>query len=277
MPTLYIVATPIGNIEDWSPRAVRTLENVDLILCEDTRHSAPLLTQFGIKTPTKAFHDHNEREATAWVLQQLQDKDIALISDAGTPLISDPGYFLAKSAQEAGIKVVPVPGCCAFVTALSASGLPSDRFSFRGFLPAAKKDKREALVQLEHEQSTTIFYESTHRILDTVTTIVEVLGARNLCLARELTKQFETIVTAPAPQVLAYLQESPHHVKGEFVLIIDKGTKLETSIDANLRELIKQLMPHHRAKDLAKMVSAAYGLANKEVYNYILSLKDADA
>jgi len=193
--TLYVVATPIGNLEDISARALRVLGEVALIAAEDTRHSARLMSHFGIATPLAACHEHNERDEGGRFLERLQaGDDIALIADAGTPLISDPGYHLVRQARAAGIRVVPVPGACALIAALSAAGLPSDRFIFEGFLPAKAGGRRARLELLKEEPRTLIFYEAPHRILECVDDLEAIFGAdRPAVLCRELTKTFETL------------------------------------------------------------------------------------
>ena len=191
----YVVATPIGNLGDLTPRAVDVLQSVALIAAEDTRHSGRLMAHFNIKTPMISVHDHNERQRLQTILDKLAAGDsIALISDAGTPLISDPGFIVVRGVREAGYKVVPVPGCCAVITAMCASGLPTDRFMFEGFLPAKRSGRQQKLSEILAEPRTVIYYESTHRILDSLQDMIEVLGAdRYVVLARELTKTFETI------------------------------------------------------------------------------------
>lgn len=193
---LYIVATPIGNLQDITQRALAIFEQVDLIAAEDTRHSGLLLSHYGIKKPFFALHDHNEQQKAHLLVEKLQQgQHIALISDAGTPLISDPGFHLVRQCRQAGIKVVPIPGACAAITALCASGIASDCFCFEGFLPAKSKARCDKLQNLAEEERTLIFYESTHRILDTLADIEKTLGAeRYVVLAREITKTWETIV-----------------------------------------------------------------------------------
>src|SRR5690554_8232407 len=205
---LYIVATPIGNLEDLSPRAVKVLSSVAVIAAEDTRHSGRLLEHLGISKPMIAFHDHNERDRVQNILGQLLDgADVALISDAGTPLISDPGYVLVREARAAGVQVSPIPGPCALIAGLSAAGLPTDRFLFAGFLPAKRSGRQAALEQLRKEPATLVFYESPHRIIDFMKDMVEVLGPDRECvLGRELTKTFETFYSGSAETVLGELQ-----------------------------------------------------------------------
>ena len=205
---LYVVATPIGNLEDISARALRVLREVSLIAAEDTRHSSRLLQHFGIATPLAACHEHNEREEGGRFLVRLQaGDDVALISDAGTPLISDPGYHLVRQARAAGIRVVPVPGACALIAALSAAGLPSDRFIFEGFLPAKAAARRARLELLKEEARTLIFYEAPHRILECLADLTTVFGAeRPALLGRELTKTFETLQGLPLEQLHAWVE-----------------------------------------------------------------------
>ncbi|MFO6423287.1 16S rRNA (cytidine(1402)-2'-O)-methyltransferase [Motilimonas sp. KMU-193] len=220
--TLFIVPTPIGNIKDITERALEVLNQVDLIAAEDTRHTAKLLNHYQISKPCFALHDHNEQQKSAALIAKMQQgQSIALVSDAGTPLISDPGYHLVNDCRAAGINVVPLPGPCAAITALSASGLPSDRFSFEGFLPAKDKAKVDALTALAEETRTMIFYESPRRVLDTVEKIIAVMGPeRKITLARELTKTFETIHGGPAGEVLPWLMADDNRLRGEFVLLI---------------------------------------------------------
>lgn len=216
-PALYIVPTPIGNLGDMSPRAVEILQSVSLIACEDTRHSGRLFSHFGISTRTTSVHDHNERARAQWIIEKLSQGDaVALVSDAGTPLISDPGYHLVSQVREAGFAVIPLPGPCAAITALSASGLPSDRFSFEGFLPAKDKGRNDKLTALREDPRTLIFYESPHRILQTLEAIVAVLGGeRPMVMARELTKTFETFLSGTAAEVLEKVKSDDNQQKGE--------------------------------------------------------------
>lgn len=246
MGTLYIVATPIGNRDDITLRALNVLQSVDTILAEDTRHSIQLLTLLGIKKPLVSLHAHNEASKSDTIIEALkQGKSFALISDAGTPLISDPGYPLVNHAQSHGITVVPIPGACALIAALSAAGVPCDTFSFFGFLPAkhtARCHKLESLRSIEH---TLVFYESTHRIVDSIDDIATVFGSNcELVLAKELTKTFERFIAGNSATVKAWLQADPGHCKGEFVLIIpprvlqdEPHTKTTTLLTILLKEL----------------------------------------
>src|SRR6266566_4688412 len=205
--TLYVVATPIGNLEDMTPRAVRVLSSVDVIAAEDTRHSAKLMRHFAIATPMVAFHEHNERAQVAKFIEWLRGgKSIALISDAGTPLISDPGYVLIQAAHAADVPVVPIPGASALVAALSVAGLPSDHFSFEGFLPARDTSRRAVLERLRGESRTLIFYEAPHRIMECLQSMVDIFGSeRPAAVARELTKQFESVRAGHLAELLAWL------------------------------------------------------------------------
>jgi 16S rRNA (cytidine1402-2'-O)-methyltransferase len=220
---LYIVATPIGNLDDVSARAVQVLKAVDAIAAEDTRHSKSLLNHLGVNTRLFAFHEHNEQQAWSGVIRRLQQgESIALISDAGTPLISDPGYRLVQEAHKAGIKVVPIPGASALITALSVSGLATDRFSFEGFLPSKRGMRRNVLEALVNEPRTLIFYESPHRIMESVETMAEVFGSdRPSAVIRELTKTFETILHGTLGEIIELMLSDSNQQRGEFVVVIE--------------------------------------------------------
>jgi 16S rRNA (cytidine1402-2'-O)-methyltransferase len=260
---LWIVATPIGNLDDLSPRARDVLRAVALIAAEDTRHSAPLLAHAGSRSRTLALHEHNERDQAARIVERLlAGDDVALVSDAGTPLISDPGFRLVRAAREAGCEVSPVPGPCAAIAALSAAGLPSDRFAFEGFLPAKTSARRERLQTLAAESRTLIFYESSHRIVDSLADMVAVFGAtREAVLARELTKLFETIIAAPRGIVHARVVADANQQRGEFVIIVSGAQGDEA--DAQLAEgrrvfaLLREELPPARAAKLAAAISGA--------------------
>lgn len=219
---LYIVATPIGNMLDITQRALDMLRQADLICAEDTRNTGRLLHQYSIHTPCTAFHDHNEQQRAVSMLEKLQSgMNLALVSDAGTPLINDPGYRLVRLCRENNIQVVPVPGSCAAITALCAAGLPTDRFHYEGFFPAKKAARQQVLQTLKEVPATLVFYESPHRILDTLGDIIDVLGGdRHLVLARELTKRFETFASYPAAQMREWMVSDADQQKGEMVLMI---------------------------------------------------------
>ncbi|CAK8742414.1 Ribosomal RNA small subunit methyltransferase I [Sodalis praecaptivus] len=221
--TLYVVPTPIGNLEDITRRALSVLQGVDLIAAEDTRHTGLLLQHFAINARLFALHDHNEQQKADVLLAKLQDgQSIALVSDAGTPLINDPGYHLVRRCREAGIRVVPLPGACAAITALSAAGLPSDRFCYEGFLPAKRKARLDSLQGLAQEPRTLIFYESTHRLLESLEDMAIAWGPlRYVVLARELTKTWESLHGTPVGELLAWVREDDMRRRGEMVLIVE--------------------------------------------------------
>jgi len=260
--TLYVVATPIGNLQDISVRALGVLREVSLIAAEDTRHSRKLLAHFAIDTPLMACHEHNERAASAHLLERLQQgNDLALISDAGTPLISDPGYHLVQQARAAGIAVVPIPGACALIAALSASGLPADGFIFDGFLPSKTTARRARLEQLAGQSQTLIFYEAPHRLLACLTDMSEVLGDnRPAVLARELTKTFETLISAPLARLQMQVAEDTRQQRGECVLLVggfkeDSTDKALNSEALHLLDLLLEELAPAKAAALAAKIS----------------------
>ena len=260
--TLWVVATPIGNLEDLSPRAQRVLREVALVAAEDTRHSKPLLVHFGIGTPLAALHEHNEREAIVPLLARLEaGDDIALISDAGTPLISDPGFRLVRAAREAGHRVSTVPGACAAIAALSVAGLPSDRFAFEGFLPAKAAARRSRLRELANEPRTLVFYESAHRIRECCEDLRETFGAqREARLLRELTKLYETALGDTLDAVCARLDEDRNQQRGEFVLVVaGAGEAADDKVIEGLRvyALLRSELPPAQAAKLAAAISGA--------------------
>jgi len=226
---LYIVATPIGNLGDISIRAVDILKSVDHVLAEDTRHSKKLFAHYEIETPLRAFHEHNEKDKTEAIINEINTgKSVAMISDAGTPLISDPGYHLVTKAKKASIEVIPIPGPSALITALSSSGIPSNSFTFFGFLPSKPIARLKLLKTKIYLDETIIFYESPKRILSTLEDMLEVFGeGREVCLAKELTKAFETILTDKLPNLIDYLTADLSHQKGEFVILVSAADKIE--------------------------------------------------
>lgn len=271
---LHVVATPIGNLADISQRALDVLRSVDLILAEDTRHSKRLLTHFGINTPLRSCHEHNERELTGWVQAQLAaGQQLALISDAGTPLISDPGFVLVRALRDAGHRVVTVPGASSIIAALSIAGLPTDRFIFDGFLPAKTQARQTALSAYLREPRTVVLLESSHRIDAAVRDIVEVLGeSRRLVLARELTKRFETVIAGSAAEVLAILQSDPDQTRGEFVLML-AGVVVEGADDADVSRMLDVMLAELPVKQAAGLVAKLTGRRKNDVYQLALSLK----
>jgi 16S rRNA (cytidine1402-2'-O)-methyltransferase len=260
--TLFVVATPIGNLDDLSARALKVLGAVTLIAAEDTRHSARLMQHFGIGTPLAACHEHNERdEGNRFIERLLAGDDVALISDAGTPLISDPGYHLVRQARAAGVRVVPVPGACALIAALSAAGLPSDRFVFEGFLPAKTVGRRARLELVREEPRTLIFYEAPHRILECLQDMREVFGGdRQALLARELTKTFETLQGLPLDQLCEWVAADANQQRGECVVLVAGWQAPEdeaaVSVEAlRVLDLLLAEMPLKRAAALAAQIT----------------------
>lgn len=272
--TLYIVPTPIGNLSDISKRAIEVLNNVDLIAAEDTRHTGILLTNLGIKTKTFAFHDHNEQNKAEFVADKiLNGQSIALVSDAGTPLISDPGYHLVNICTKKGIKVVPLPGPCAFVTALSASGLPSNTFSFEGFLPAKSASKNKILNELVDAERTLIFYESPHRILETLDCMLAAFGPnREAVIARELTKTFESFYHGTFVELIAKLNEHANHRKGEMVILVKGYIKdCEQEIDNDVIKTMQLLIKELPLKKAAAITSELSGVKKNLLYKWGLN------
>lgn len=271
--TLYIVPTPIGNLGDITQRALSVLQSVDLIAAEDTRHTGLLLQHFAINARLFALHDHNEQQKAETLLAKLQEgQSIALVSDAGTPLINDPGYHLVRTCREAGIRVVPLPGPCAAIAALSAAGLPSDRFCYEGFLPAKSKGRRDALKAIEQEPRTLIFYESTHRLLDSLEDIGTVLGeSRYVVLARELTKTWESIHGAPVGELLAWVKEDENRRKGEMVLIVE-GFKVQSNdvLPADALRTLALLQTELPLKKAAALAAEIHGVKKNALYKYAL-------
>ncbi|WP_133543910.1 16S rRNA (cytidine(1402)-2'-O)-methyltransferase [Mesocricetibacter intestinalis] len=269
---LYIVATPIGNLKDISQRALDTLAAADLIAAEDTRHSGLLLNHYGIKKPFFALHDHNEQQKAELLVEKLRrGENIALISDAGTPLICDPGFHLVRKCRQAGLRVVPIPGACAAIAALSASGIASDRFCFEGFLPAKSKARCDKLQSLAEEERTLIFYESTHRICDALQDIENVLGpSRYMVLARELTKTWETLSADSVANLRRWLAEDSNRIKGEMVLIIegkpasDKEEEFSPQAVRALRRIAQELP----LKKAAAIVAELYGYKKNALYQF---------
>jgi 16S rRNA (cytidine1402-2'-O)-methyltransferase len=271
--TLFIVATPIGNLEDLAPRARQTLATVDLIAAEDTRRTGRLLSHFGIKTRLFAMHDHNEEESVESLVAELANgKSVALVSDAGTPLLSDPGFRLVRAAHRDGVPVSPIPGPSALTTALSVAGLPTDRFCFEGFLPAKAKARRDVLVSLVNEPRTMIFYESVHRIEKTLEDLVSIFGAsRPAFVGRELSKMYEQCVQARLDELLDQLVSGTIRDKGEFVLVVAGSTVTETS-SIDIDRLLVELADKLPGKEVAKVISRATGEKRNTLYQRLLEL-----
>nr|WP_314264356.1 16S rRNA (cytidine(1402)-2'-O)-methyltransferase [uncultured Moellerella sp.] len=273
--TLYIVPTPIGNLGDITQRALDVLKHVDLIAAEDTRHSGILLQHFAINARMFALHDHNEQQKAEQLISKLQQgHSIALVSDAGTPLINDPGYHLVTSCRKAGIKVVPLPGPCAAITALSAAGLPSDRFCYEGFLPAKTKSRKDVLRALEQEPRTLIFYESTHRLLESLEDMLTVWGPeRHVVLARELTKTWENIEGRPIGELVAWVKEDENRRRGEMVLIVEGYKKSEEVeiLTPEVRRTMLLLQQELPLKKAAAIAAEIYGVKKNALYKLMLA------
>ncbi|WP_040727985.1 16S rRNA (cytidine(1402)-2'-O)-methyltransferase [Thiomicrorhabdus sp. Kp2] len=278
--TLYVIATPIGNLSDITRRAIETLEKVDWVAAEDTRHSKPLLHSLGINQNLLSLHEHNEAQRTEQLLEKLQNGESgALISDAGTPLINDPGYFLVKRLRQEGVQVVPVPGPSAVITALCAAGLPTDRFTYEGFLPAKSSKRILALEALVSETRTLVFYESPHRLMDCLQNMQQVFGDdREMVVARELTKKFEQFVSGSVGEVVTYFTDNSDKVRGEFVLMLT-GAELKTDADSEaklvevdkmIQIMLKQSLP---VKQISEMIAEITGEKKKTIYQRVLELK----
>ncbi|TIH09758.1 16S rRNA (cytidine(1402)-2'-O)-methyltransferase [Pseudomonas leptonychotis] len=272
--SLYVVATPIGNLDDISARALTILRNVALIAAEDTRHSARLMQHFGIGTPLTACHEHNERDQGGrFLARMLAGDDVALISDAGTPLISDPGYHLVRQARAAGIAVVPVPGACALIAALSAAGLPSDRFIFEGFLPAKSAGRRARLEQVKEEPRTLIFYEAPHRILECLQDMQAVFGdERPALLARELTKTFETLKGMPLAELAAWVASDSNQQRGECVVLVAgwQAPEGEDAVSAEAVRVLNLLLAEMPLKRAAALAAEITGVRKNLLYQVAL-------
>lgn len=275
--TLYVVATPIGNLDDLSPRAARVLAEVSRIAAEDTRHSARLLAHLGVNTPMLSLHEHNEARRVDTLDAYLQaGENIALISDAGTPLICDPGFVLVRELRIRGRHVVALPGPCALVTALSGAGLPTDRFTFGGFLPAKPGARRQALEQWQTREETLVFYESPHRIVHTLEALREQMPERSVVLARELTKTFETFLQGTPEELLAQLADDPNQARGEFVVMLAGAPPVAQSEhqDISADQLMKALLDEGvGVKQGAAIVARMLGGRKQEWYARLQAIK----
>lgn len=273
--TLYVVATPIGNLSDLTERARATLAEVDVIACEDTRHTQKLLQHLGLRKPLLSYHQHNEQERSAQLLETLEKgHNIALVSDAGTPLISDPGYVVVCHARAQGFKVCPIPGVSAIITALSVAGLPTDRFTFEGFLPHKPGIKRERLAQLVTETRTLVFYEAKHRIVDTLTAMMDAFGhERRACVARELTKTFESMYDGTLSEVLACINSDEMARKGEFVVMIEGAPENDEPLSIDPDNLFKHLLALLPPKKAAGVMADVTHSAKKGWYDKALAMK----
>ena len=269
---LYIVATPLGNLGDMSARAIEVLNSVDIIYAEDTRHSAPLLHHYGIKPPCHALHDHNERAVAGEVCERLAGgARLALISDAGTPLISDPGYVLVREAHAVGLTVSPIPGPSSVIAALSVSGLPTDRFIFEGFLPAKGHGRKQRLSELARETRTLVFFEGPHRFLDTLTDLVDVFGPdREATLARELTKMHETVRKSTLSQMLEWVRQDSNQQRGEIVLVVAGCARVSDESEAEAERVLKVLVTDLPIKQAAALAAKLTGASKNKLYDLAL-------
>ena len=272
MPSLYVVATPIGNLEDITLRAIRALNEVGLIAAEDTRRTRVLLNAYGIKTALTSYHEHNKKAKLGYLLDCLQSRDVALVSEAGMPGVSDPGYELIVAATQQGIRVIPIPGPSAVVTALAVSALPTNRFTYLGFLPKRKAERIRFLGSIAHEQGTIVAFESPHRLLSSLSDMAQVLGNRRIAIARELTKIHEEVFRGTIQEAMEYFQQP----RGEFTLVIEgkkeeaEESLLTPDIENELRSLIDQGIA---AKEIVARLSPTTGLSRKELYQACLRLK----
>lgn len=274
--TLYVVATPIGNIHDISYRAIETLKQVSLICAEDTRHSQRLMSHYGITTPMMSLHEHNEEARIEQITAKLgTGESIALISDAGTPLISDPGFKLVRGLRQHGAKISPVPGASALISALSVAGLATDSFSFWGFLPSKSKARCERYQALADNKETLVFYESSHRIVDSLKDLSDVMGDRHIVIAREITKNFETILSGTASIVLQQVINDPNQQKGEFVLMVEGVTKAvaDEGISSEAKHIMSHLVSELPPNKAAKLAAQITGAKKKDLYQWALQQK----
>jgi len=279
--TLYIIATPIGNLADISFRAIEMLKKADLIAAEDTRHAQTLLNAYGIKTPMTAYHEHNEQEASRALIRHLvAGRSLAVISDAGTPLINDPGFPLVRKAKDAGIEVVPIPGCCALIAALSVAGLATDRFSFEGFPPRKSSARRSWLEKLRDNPRTSIFYESSHRIKECVHDICAVFpSTRKIVIARELTKLHETVLKTIIRKIDAALETDPYIEKGELVVLLEGAPPAKSSqetLPPEQERILSILLHECSVKSAVSIAANITGLRRKTLYQAALRMRDAN-
>lgn len=274
MGTLYLVATPIGNLEDMSPRGVRILREAVLIAAEDTRHTGTLLKHFDIKTPLTSYFEHNKLNKLDFILEKLSIGDVALVSDAGTPAINDPGYELVKAALASNFNVMPVPGPSSPIAALTVSGLPTDSFLYLGYLPSKSSERRKSVGQVSNLSHTLIFLESPHRIVDSLEDILSVLGNRRICVAREMTKLYEEYWRGPVSGAIEYFKSKDP--RGEFTLVIEGKVKEERNIwaeDELLKAIKKELKAGKSAKEISAELAEQSGWSKKEVYALVNQIK----
>ena len=273
---LYVVATPIGNLADMVPRAVHTLQSVSVIACEDTRHSKKLLEHFSINTPCIAYHDHTDEKSAYKILNRLADgDDVALISDAGTPLISDPGYRLVAQARTQDIPVIPIPGACAAISALSVSGLPTDKFRFVGFLPAKSTQRQKVLETLKSVSDTLVFYEAPHRICAALNDLLEVFGSERIAfMAREISKTFETYLYGTIEELLVQVSADSNQQRGEIVLVLAGNTASKENLSADAEKILKLLIKELPLAKAASLAAKITGDDKKQLYQLALTLQN---
>ena len=275
---LYVVSTPIGNLADMTPRAVTILDQVDSIACEDTRSSKTLLNRFDIKTKCLSYHEHSDERATDVIMGKIQKgENIALISDAGTPLISDPGFKLVRRARGLGISIIPIPGSCAAISALSVSGLNTDAFLFKGFLPRKTEDRKNTLEQIRGYQHTIIFYESPHRVLESIKDMKLILGnKRKIFMAREMTKLFETYFSGTIGELIEFIEKDPSNTRGEIVLIVEKCVEDATKLKKDHRRILKLLLSEMSSSKAASIAAKITGENKKILYKEAIMLLEND-
>ena len=270
MGTLYLVATPIGNLEDLSPRAIRILREASLIAAEDTRHTGKLLKHFEIETPLTSYFEHNKLNKLDFILEKLSSGDVALVSDAGTPAINDPGYELVRAALASNFDVRPVPGPSAPISALAVSGLPTDAFLYLGYLPSKTSERHKRLQEVENQPYTMIFFESPHRIIESLEDLLSILGDRRICVAREMTKMFEEYWRGTISGAVKYFKSQP--ARGEFTLVVEGKTKEESVVwteEELLAAIEKELPTEKSAKEISVELAEQSGWSKKEVYRLI--------
>jgi 16S rRNA (cytidine1402-2'-O)-methyltransferase len=265
---LYVVATPIGNLDDISLRALELLSEVDLITAEDTRRSRVLMTRHGLSRPMQALHEHNEEQKAPQIVERLlHGESVALVSDAGTPLLSDPGYRLVTLAAEAGVEIVTIPGPSSITAALSVSGLPVDRFAFEGFLPSRRSARTKWLAKLKGESRTLVFFESSHRIRDSLADLEAILGGeRQAALCRELTKQFETVLRGTLAEIRRRVDEDPNQCRGEIVLVVSGSAENEENSFPAALDLARELREALGASQAARLAARIHGVSRRELY-----------
>ncbi|MDA8561552.1 16S rRNA (cytidine(1402)-2'-O)-methyltransferase [Gammaproteobacteria bacterium] len=272
---LYIISTPVGNLKDITFRAVEILKSVDLIAAEDTRHSMSLFNHYGIEKQVISLHEHNEKKRLSLILDKIiQGESVALVSDAGTPLINDPGYYLVKKAIDEGVKVVPIPGACALIAALSVSGLATNKFSFEGFLSHKSKKRKNEFTLLLNESRTMIFYESPHRILDFLEDMKEIFGIdRKVVVARELTKKFETVHRGLLGDLINIINADPNQVRGEFVVLVEGG-EVKSNDDFGVEKMINIFLGYLSLKESVEVATKITNKNKNEIYNLALQIKN---